>query len=217
MTDPSPTAAGPDPVDVAVGLSGAVVSAESVTFTDSQAPADARRRIFAMSDIANVGFAQEENPIVVRTRQDGREVGLWMASAEDARALLELLPRTTTPEFLERLRHHRRFRENLAALAPRTPVTITLIGLNVALFLVMLAAGAWFLSKSLRRIDGVALRLSSGRSTFTSVATGLPTIVLVTTGARSGRPSAPSTSRRRCARWPARLRRGRTASTWRRS
>jgi deazaflavin-dependent oxidoreductase (nitroreductase family) len=46
--------------------------------------------------------------------------------------------------------------------------------------------GAWLLSRSLRRIDGVVLRLTSGRRTFTSVATGLPAIVLVTTGARSG-------------------------------
>lgn len=48
-------------------------------------------------------------------------------------------------------------------------------------------AGAWLLSKSLRRIDRVALWLTRGRRTFTSVATGLPAIVLVTTGARSGR------------------------------
>ena len=51
--------------------------------------------------------------------------------------------------------------------------------------------GAWLLSKSLRRIDGVVLSLTSGRRTFTSFAAGLPVIVLVTTGARSGerRPS----------------------------
>lgn len=47
--------------------------------------------------------------------------------------------------------------------------------------------GAWILSKSLCRIDRLVLRLTAERRTFTSIATGLPAIVLVTTGTRSGR------------------------------
>ena len=46
--------------------------------------------------------------------------------------------------------------------------------------------GAWLLSKLLPRIDAIFLKLTSGRRTCTSFAAGLPVIVLVTTGARSG-------------------------------
>ena len=46
--------------------------------------------------------------------------------------------------------------------------------------------GARLLAKSLRRIDDGVLRLTSGRRTFAGIATGLPAVVLVTTGARSG-------------------------------
>ena len=95
-----------------------------------------------MTDIANVGFSEQENIVAVRTRNDDREVYVWMASAEEARALLALLPRTTTPEFLEQQQLHQKFRENLKAIAPRAPVTPTIIGINVAVFLLMLAAGA---------------------------------------------------------------------------
>ena len=100
------------------------------------------KRQFAMKDIANVGFSEKENIVAVRTRNDDREVYVWMASAEEARALLALLPRTTTPEFLEQQQLRQKFRENLKAIAPRAPVTPTIIGINVAVFLLMLAAGA---------------------------------------------------------------------------
>ena len=128
-----------------LGLSGSgqvVVTAESVTFTGGQTSGDGSRRRFALSDIANVGFGQEGNVIAVRTQHDEREVYLYMASSEDARALLEMLPKTTTPEFLERQRQHQKFRENLKVIAPRAPVTPAIIGVNVTLFVVMLFAGA---------------------------------------------------------------------------
>jgi len=48
--------------------------------------------------------------------------------------------------------------------------------------------GAWLLSRTLRPIDSVILRLTSGRATFTSIAAGLPVVVLITTGARTGLP-----------------------------
>jgi deazaflavin-dependent oxidoreductase (nitroreductase family) len=47
--------------------------------------------------------------------------------------------------------------------------------------------GAWLLARSLRRVDALVLRVTSGRRTLTSIVAGLPVIVLVTTGARSGR------------------------------
>jgi deazaflavin-dependent oxidoreductase (nitroreductase family) len=48
-------------------------------------------------------------------------------------------------------------------------------------------SGAWLLSLTLRHIDRAVLRLTAGRSSFTSLAAGLPVIVLTSLGARSGR------------------------------
>jgi rhomboid protease GluP len=134
-----------DPWPNNLDLSGAgqvIISAGSVTFTGGQTSGNANRRTIAMDDIANVEFPEGGNVIVVRTRADDREVYLWMASSDDARALLEILPKATTPEFLSRQQQHRKFRENLKAIAPSAPVTPAIIGINVALFLVMLVAGA---------------------------------------------------------------------------
>ena len=101
-----------------------------------------------MADIANVGFSEQENIVAVRTRNDDREVHVWMASAQDAHALLGLLPKTTTPQFLEQQRLRLKFRENLRVIAPKAPVTPGIIGINVAVFLLMLAAGASFVAGS---------------------------------------------------------------------
>jgi rhomboid protease GluP len=65
-----------------------------------------------------------------------------MATAADAQALLRLLPRTTTPQFLEHLRQHEQYRQNLRAIAPRVFVTPAIIVLNLLVFLVMALAGA---------------------------------------------------------------------------
>ena len=101
-----------------------------------------------MADIANVGFSEQENIVAVRTRNDDREVHVWMASAQDAHALLGLLPKTTTPQFLEQQRLRLKFRENLRVIAPKAPVTPGIIGTNVVVFLLMLAAGASFVAGS---------------------------------------------------------------------
>lgn len=124
------------------GSGTVVVGASSVWFSDSDAAPPKSRRQFDMADIANVGYSEQEHIVAVRTRNDDREVYLWMASAEDARQLLGLLPRTTTPEFLEQQQLRLRFRENLRAIAPKAPVTPTIIGINAAVFILMVAAGA---------------------------------------------------------------------------
>jgi deazaflavin-dependent oxidoreductase (nitroreductase family) len=46
-----------------------------------------------------------------------------------------------------------------------------------------------FWARTLYHVDRVVHRRSRGRSTFTSWLTGLPVVMLTTTGARSGRPS----------------------------
>jgi len=45
---------------------------------------------------------------------------------------------------------------------------------------------SWFYARTLHHIDRVVYRLTRGRATFTSWITGLPVVMLTTTGARSG-------------------------------
>jgi len=118
------------------------VTTDSVRLSDARNETPEKERSFAMADIANVGFAEKDNVVAIRTRNDQREVLVWLSSAAEARALLERLPKTTTPEFLERQRQHEQFRQNLEAIAPRSRVTSAIVGVNVALFVIMLAFGA---------------------------------------------------------------------------
>ncbi len=46
----------------------------------------------------------------------------------------------------------------------------------------------WLLARAMHRLDGVALRLSGGRTSASALFTGLPLITLTTTGAKSGQP-----------------------------
>ncbi|MFO7635281.1 MAG: nitroreductase/quinone reductase family protein [Caldilinea sp.] len=47
---------------------------------------------------------------------------------------------------------------------------------------------AWLLARTLRHLDRAATNLSGGRTTATSLLSGLPVIYLTTTGAKSGQP-----------------------------
>jgi len=47
---------------------------------------------------------------------------------------------------------------------------------------------AWLLARTLRHLDRAVTRISGGRTTATSLLTGLPVIYLTTIGARSGQP-----------------------------
>jgi deazaflavin-dependent oxidoreductase (nitroreductase family) len=46
---------------------------------------------------------------------------------------------------------------------------------------------AWFYARTLHHIDRVVFRISGGRTTFAAIVSGLPVVMLTTTGARSGR------------------------------
>lgn len=48
--------------------------------------------------------------------------------------------------------------------------------------------GGWLSSVTMRSLDHQLLKLTGGRSTLTGLATGLPVVILTTTGARSGLP-----------------------------
>jgi deazaflavin-dependent oxidoreductase (nitroreductase family) len=48
--------------------------------------------------------------------------------------------------------------------------------------------GSWLFARILHRIDRPVFRLTRGRYTFASLVSGIPVVMLTTTGARSGRP-----------------------------
>ncbi len=48
--------------------------------------------------------------------------------------------------------------------------------------------GAWLFARVAPRIDRPVYRLTRGRHTFASLLSGIPVVLLTTTGARSGRP-----------------------------
>jgi deazaflavin-dependent oxidoreductase (nitroreductase family) len=48
--------------------------------------------------------------------------------------------------------------------------------------------GAWLFARVLHRIDRFVFRMTGGRRTATSVISGLPVVMLTTTGARTGLP-----------------------------
>jgi deazaflavin-dependent oxidoreductase (nitroreductase family) len=48
--------------------------------------------------------------------------------------------------------------------------------------------GAWLFARIAHRIDRPVHRLTSGRYTFSSLASGIPVVMLTTTGAKSGEP-----------------------------
>jgi deazaflavin-dependent oxidoreductase (nitroreductase family) len=50
---------------------------------------------------------------------------------------------------------------------------------------------SWLYARALHHIDRPVFRLSGGRSTFSSWVTGMPIVMLRTTGAKSGEPRAP--------------------------
>ncbi|XVU22041.1 nitroreductase family deazaflavin-dependent oxidoreductase [Actinoplanes sp. CA-054009] len=50
------------------------------------------------------------------------------------------------------------------------------------------APASWAFARFLHRVDRPLFRLTNGRHTFASLVTGLPVVLLTTTGARSGAP-----------------------------
>lgn len=48
--------------------------------------------------------------------------------------------------------------------------------------------GSWFFARALQRIDRPVYRLTRGRHTFSSLVSGVPVVMITTTGARSGQP-----------------------------
>ncbi len=100
----------------------------------------ARRREFARGDIVDV--EQRGEVVVLRTRDRATWMDLKLPTPTEAADLRALLPTETTPELRERVAKEQQFHEHLEKVSASTPVTLVIIVLNVAMFLVMLAAGA---------------------------------------------------------------------------
>ena len=49
------------------------------------------------------------------------------------------------------------------------------------------APASWVLSRTLHRVDKLAFRLTEGKHTLSNIMTGLPILMLTTTGAKSGK------------------------------
>jgi len=96
----------------------------------------------ALSSIASVDYNAEKAGFVIHLRRGRHYIVFWMASREDAEALWKLLPQEKSPEFLEDQAAHERFWKVMEALGKRFYVAPSIIALNVAVFIVMLAAGA---------------------------------------------------------------------------
>jgi len=136
-------AGGPSPNNMKLSGAGTVdVSPVAVSFSyglDGPISTDCTIKLV---DVANVGYSAAENAVAIRTRNDDRHAVVWMENIADAQALMALLPKVTTPEFLEQLAREAKFREHLHAISPQAPVTPSIIGLNIIVFLIMLLAGA---------------------------------------------------------------------------
>jgi rhomboid protease GluP len=110
-----------------------------------------------------VDCEQRDRVVILRTRHAAKFADLQLRSHEDAASLLALLPTETTEEFRAQLAHEQQFHERLDQVSARAPVTPTLIALNIAVFLVMVYAGAGFLETDAT----VHLRFGSNYGPFT--------------------------------------------------
>jgi len=96
----------------------------------------------ALADVANVDYNAGNSAFLIRTRDGRHYIIVWLVSREDAEVLWALLPQEKTPEFLADQAAHERFGKAMSVLGARSLVTPAIIAINVAVFIVMLSAGA---------------------------------------------------------------------------
>ena len=96
----------------------------------------------ALADVANVDYNATNHAFLIRTRDGRHYIIVWLASREDAEGLWAMLPQEKTPEFLADQAAHERFGKAMSVLGTRALVTPAIIAINVAVFIVMLFAGA---------------------------------------------------------------------------
>jgi membrane associated rhomboid family serine protease len=98
--------------------------------------------VFRLDELDNVLPRPADDAIVLGDRGARREVALWLQTPDDTQALLRMLPAVTTREFVEQQARTRVFSAHLRALPRGMPVTRTVIGINIAVFALLLLAGA---------------------------------------------------------------------------
>ena len=134
------------PVNNTFGLTGEgklIVDDGALTFEGKRGGLTfGRAPRIALADVANVDYNAESRAFLLRTRDGKHYVIVWLTSHEDAEALWALLPQEKTPEFLEDQAAHERFGKAMSVLGKRAFVTPAIIAINVAIFIVMMAAGA---------------------------------------------------------------------------
>jgi rhomboid protease GluP len=118
-----------------------LVDDDFLVFADSSGNPDRAPRI-PRPQVANVDYNPEKSGFVIRTLKGDQFIVLWTSSREDADALWALLPQEKTPEFLAERAQIERFDQAMEKLGSRAPVTPAIIGLNAAVFFVMLFLGA---------------------------------------------------------------------------
>jgi rhomboid protease GluP len=111
----------------------------------------------ALAEIANVDYKPATNAFLIHTRDGQHYIIIWATSREDAESIWALLPQEKTPEFLADQEHHDRFAKAMQELGSRWYVTPSIIAINVAVFIVMWAAGADLFNPS----SAIAIRFGS--------------------------------------------------------
>jgi rhomboid protease GluP len=96
----------------------------------------------ALADVANVDYSAPNSAFLIRTRDGRHYIIVWLESREEAEILWAMLPQEKTPEFLADQAAHERFGKAMSVLGSRALVTPAIIAINVAVFIVMLFAGA---------------------------------------------------------------------------
>lgn len=95
-----------------------------------------------LAQVASVDYNAEKSALLIRKHGGKHHVVVWAASREDAEAIWALLPQEKTAEFLAEDAAYDRFEKVMSEVGKRAFVTPAIIGINVAMFIAMLAAGA---------------------------------------------------------------------------
>lgn len=96
----------------------------------------------ALADVVNVDYNADKHAFLLHARDGRHYIILWLPSREDAEALWALLPQEKSPEFAADQAAHERFAKVMSVLGARSFVTPSIIAMNVAVFIVMMIAGA---------------------------------------------------------------------------
>lgn len=126
-----------------IGEGKVIVDATSIAFEGTRTGLSfGGARKIALADVVNVDYEPDKRVFLIHARDRRQYIILWMTSREDAEALWALLPQEKSSEFLADQAAHERFGKAMSVLGKQSFVTPTIIAVNVAVFIVMMLAGA---------------------------------------------------------------------------